>query len=93
MKLIARNLYSYRGDEAVLAFDDSEPIVFMDGECVLCTRSAQLLARLDWAGIFASARSRPRLGAGFSGIMISTRTTPIAGFISPMAEPTRQSTA
>jgi predicted DCC family thiol-disulfide oxidoreductase YuxK len=39
--------YSYRGDPTVPAFDDSGPVVFMDGECLLCTRTARIIARLD----------------------------------------------
>lgn len=52
MKLTPRDAYSYRRDGAVPAFDDGGPIVFIDGECVLCTHSARLLARLDRAGEF-----------------------------------------
>ncbi|MEM7045267.1 MAG: DCC1-like thiol-disulfide oxidoreductase family protein [Pseudomonadota bacterium] len=44
---IARDAFSYRQDPAVPAFDDAGPVVFMDGECVLCTRTAKIIARLD----------------------------------------------
>jgi predicted DCC family thiol-disulfide oxidoreductase YuxK len=64
MKLTARDPYSYHGDETVPAFDDSGPIVFMDGECVLCTRSARLLARLDRTGIFRICPIQTPLGRG-----------------------------
>jgi predicted DCC family thiol-disulfide oxidoreductase YuxK len=62
MKLTARDPYSYRGDNTVPAFDDSGPIVFMDGECVLCTQSARLLARLDRAGQFRICPIQTPLG-------------------------------
>lgn len=49
---MSRKAYSYRTDPDVPAFDDSGPIVFMDGECALCSRSARLIARLDRVGEF-----------------------------------------
>jgi predicted DCC family thiol-disulfide oxidoreductase YuxK len=52
MKLSACEAYSYRQDNAVPEFEDAGPIVFMDGNCVLCTRGARLIARLDHAGEF-----------------------------------------
>jgi predicted DCC family thiol-disulfide oxidoreductase YuxK len=42
--------YSYRADPAVPAFDDAAPIVFMDGECALCSGAARTIARLDRRG-------------------------------------------
>ncbi|MDF1720769.1 MAG: DCC1-like thiol-disulfide oxidoreductase family protein [Minwuia sp.] len=39
--------YSYRDDPAVPVFDDSAPVAFMDGDCVLCTTGARVIARLD----------------------------------------------
>ena len=42
--------YSYRGDPAVPAFDDSRPVYVFDGECVLCSRGAAWLMRHDPAG-------------------------------------------
>lgn len=39
--------YSYRTDPAVPDFDDIAPVVFMDGECVLCMVGARILDRLD----------------------------------------------
>jgi predicted DCC family thiol-disulfide oxidoreductase YuxK len=62
VRLSAREAYSYRGDEAVPAFDDSGPIVFMDGECVLCTRGAQMIARRDRAGTFRICPIKSPLG-------------------------------
>ena len=52
MKLSARGAYSYRQDRAVPPFEDAGPVVFMDGGCALCTRGAQLIARLDHADEF-----------------------------------------
>lgn len=42
--------YSYRTDPAVPEFDDTAPVVFMDGECVLCMVGARILDRLDKSG-------------------------------------------
>ncbi len=39
--------YSYRADPSVPEFDDRGPVVFMDGDCVLCTWGARTIARLD----------------------------------------------
>lgn len=47
-----RTAYSYRQDPNVPNFDDTHPIVFMDGDCVLCTASARLIVRFDRAGEF-----------------------------------------
>lgn len=43
----SRSAYSYRDDDAVPDFDDRGPITFMDGDCVLCTTGARLIARFD----------------------------------------------
>ncbi|MEM8948582.1 MAG: DCC1-like thiol-disulfide oxidoreductase family protein [Pseudomonadota bacterium] len=50
--LVRHDAYAYRDDPAVPDFDDSGPVVFMDGDCVLCTRTAKLIARLDRSGLF-----------------------------------------
>lgn len=47
MRPYSREPYSYRIDPQVPEFEDGQPIVFMDGECMLCSRSARLIARLD----------------------------------------------
>lgn len=44
--------YSYRQDPSVPTFDDTGPIVFMDGDCALCTTSARLIIRFDRVGAF-----------------------------------------
>jgi predicted DCC family thiol-disulfide oxidoreductase YuxK len=54
--------YSYRADSNVPAFDDSHPIALMDGECVLCSVGARLIARFDHSGEFKICRSQTKLG-------------------------------
>jgi predicted DCC family thiol-disulfide oxidoreductase YuxK len=62
MKPAIRDRCSYRGDAKVPPFDDRGPIVFMDGDCVLCTRTAKLIARLDHAGEFRICPIQSELG-------------------------------
>ena len=62
MKLAVRDAYSYRRDDALLPFDDAGPVVFMDGDCVLCTQGAKLIARLDRAGEFRICPIQTPLG-------------------------------
>lgn len=45
--MLGSGRYSYRDDPLVPDFDDSAPVAFMDGGCVLCTRGARVIARLD----------------------------------------------
>lgn len=54
--------YSYRSDSNVPAFDDSGPITFMDGQCVLCTFGARLIARFDKANKFRICPVQTLLG-------------------------------
>lgn len=61
-QLAIQTPYSYREDTAVPAFDDSGPITFMDGECVLCTFGAKLIARFDKADAFKICRVQTPLG-------------------------------
>ena len=61
--LIDREPYSYRRDPAVPDFDDSGPAVFMDGDCVLCTTGARLIARLDRKEEFRICRIQTETGA------------------------------
>ena len=42
--------HSYRSDPAVPDFDDTAPVAFMDGACVLCMAGARILDRLDKTG-------------------------------------------
>ena len=39
--------YSYRDDPDVPEFPDEHPVVFMDGECALCSRAARLIVARD----------------------------------------------
>ncbi len=54
--------YSYRADPTVPDFDDSGPVTFMDGECVLCTFGAKLIARFDKDDVFKICRVQTPLG-------------------------------
>lgn len=54
--------YSYRADKNVPAFDDSGPIAFMDGQCVLCTFGAKLIAKFDKANQFSICPVQTPLG-------------------------------
>jgi len=60
--LTVREDYSYRADPDVPDFDDSDPITFMDGECVLCTFGARLIARFDRDDRFKICRVQTPLG-------------------------------
>jgi predicted DCC family thiol-disulfide oxidoreductase YuxK len=62
MTSIARGPYSYTSDPAVPAFAEAGPIVFMDGECLLCSRTARLIARLDHRGEFRICPIQTPLG-------------------------------
>ena len=63
MKLLNnREPYSYRADPDVPAFDDGGPVTFMDGECVLCTFGAKLIARFDTSNQFKICHVQPSLG-------------------------------
>ena len=62
MTLIDREPYSYRAGTSVPPFDDSGPVVFMDGECALCSRTTRLIARLDGRGEFRICPIQSELG-------------------------------
>lgn len=62
MASLATTQYSYRTDPDVPAFDDSCPMTVMDGECVLCTVGARLIARFDKSGDFRICRAQTPLG-------------------------------
>ncbi len=61
-RLRERPAFSYRADASVPAFDDTDPIVFVDGNCAFCSRGAQLIARNDHAGEFRIATVQSPLG-------------------------------
>lgn len=62
MRLIEREAYSYRGNDTVPAFEDRGPMVFMDGDCALCSRGAWIIAKLDHAGEFRICPIQSTLG-------------------------------
>jgi predicted DCC family thiol-disulfide oxidoreductase YuxK len=64
MRLTQREPYSFRRDSAVPPFDDRGPIVFMDGECLLCSRVAKVIAKLDRAEEFRICPIQSALGRG-----------------------------
>lgn len=59
---VSREPYSYRTDPTVPDFDDLGPVTVMDGECVLCSVGARLIARFDRVGEFRICRSQTTLG-------------------------------
>jgi predicted DCC family thiol-disulfide oxidoreductase YuxK len=62
MHIEVKPQHSYRADPNVPAFDDSHPVTIMDGECVLCSVGARLIARFDKVGEFRICRSQTTLG-------------------------------
>lgn len=61
-RLALRAAYSYRDDPDVPTFDDTGPVTVMDGDCVLCTQGARLIARFDRAQAFRICPVRTPLG-------------------------------
>ncbi len=57
-----RDAYSYKRDPSVPTFDDRGPIAFMDGDCVLCTFGARLIARFDHKNAFRICRVQTPVG-------------------------------
>lgn len=47
MELTQNQPYSHRNDATVPEFEDDRCIVFMDGDCALCSRSSRIIARFD----------------------------------------------
>ncbi len=62
MRLSNSAPYSYRAAGTVPPFDDSGPIVFMDGDCALCSGAARMIARLDRRGAFRICPVQSGLG-------------------------------
>lgn len=54
--------YSYRDDPAVPRFADDRPIIIFDGECVLCSGSAQFVMRHDKRKIYRLLAAQTPLG-------------------------------
>ena len=57
-----RAIYGYRADAGVPAFDDSQPLIVFDGDCVFCSRSMRLVARFDRARQFRMVGAQQPLG-------------------------------
>jgi predicted DCC family thiol-disulfide oxidoreductase YuxK len=55
--------YSYRADPAVPAFPDDRPIIVFDGNCVLCSRFAQFVLRVDRKRHFRLMAAQTATGA------------------------------
>jgi len=62
MRLHDQEAYSYRADFTVPTFDDQGPVVFMDGDCALCTGAARTIAKLDQIGEFRICPVQSKLG-------------------------------
>jgi predicted DCC family thiol-disulfide oxidoreductase YuxK len=58
-----RTPYSYRDDPRVPSFDDSGPIVVMDGNCMLCSQGARIISRLDRTQAFHICPIQTPLGS------------------------------
>lgn len=54
--------YSYRSDPNVPAFPDDQPVIVLDGHCVLCARSAQFVLAHDPIGVIRMAAAQSMLG-------------------------------
>ncbi len=54
--------YSYRDDPAVPKFADDRPAIIFDGQCVLCSRSAQFVLRHDRRGVYRLLAAQTPLG-------------------------------
>ena len=63
MAELDRPAYSWRGDPAVPAFDDSRPLFVFDGVCVLCSGGAAFLMRRDKEGRVNMASAQSPLGS------------------------------
>lgn len=61
-ELAERPAFSYRTDPAVPDFDDTGPVVFVDGTCAFCSRGARTIARLDTAEEFRICAVQSPLG-------------------------------
>jgi predicted DCC family thiol-disulfide oxidoreductase YuxK len=54
--------YSYRDDPAVPRFADDRPVIIFDGECVLCSGSAQFVMRHDGRKVYRLLAAQTPLG-------------------------------
>ena len=58
------DLPAYRTDPVVPDFDDSQPLIVFDGDCVLCSRSMRLILKLDRTARFRLAPAQGPVGQG-----------------------------
>jgi predicted DCC family thiol-disulfide oxidoreductase YuxK len=56
------SLYRWRDDPGVREFDDTQPLVVFDGDCVFCSRSMRLVARMDRRGRIRMTPAQGALG-------------------------------
>lgn len=54
--------YAYRDDPAVPDFPDDAPVLFIDGNCALCSRWARIIARRDRTGLLKLCPVQTPLG-------------------------------
>lgn len=57
------DVFTWRTDPAVPAFQDTGTIAVMDGECVLCMFGARMIDRLDRSGMIRITPAQTPLGA------------------------------
>ena len=62
MRLRNCEAYSYRAESTVPSFDDKGPVVFMDGQCALCSGAARAIAKADRAGEYRICPIQSELG-------------------------------
>lgn len=62
MKSAARQPYAYRTDPDVPDFPDDGPVLFVDGDCTLCSIWARIVARADRQGAFKLCAVQTPLG-------------------------------
>jgi len=56
--------HAYRSDPQVPDFDDSQPLIVFDGDCVLCSRTMRLILRLDRQRRFRLMSAQGDIGQG-----------------------------
>ena len=59
--------YAYRNDPNVPHFDDDQPLIVFDGDCVLCSRTMRMILRLDRHKRFRLTPAQSDLGQKLYG--------------------------
>ena len=62
MEALQKQDYAYREDPEVPPFDDGRPLIVFDGDCVFCSRSMRLIARMDRARLYRMTPAQGALG-------------------------------